>query len=130
MSDIVAGVMPWVPVVLIVIFLAQFYRSARILHVDGKFDLRENRVFGNASILPMFCVIGVLLIVGLAMERFPAFGPWGLLLIGVIVLIGTGWSTERGIRAVLAFRVEELEVAQRRARIAASREGSDIEWPK
>jgi hypothetical protein len=129
MNEIMSGIMPWASGVFLLVFLFQFYRSARILHVDGKFSSKENQVFGNASILPMFIVIAVLFVIVLILERLPDAGPWGLLAIGVVVLIGTGWSAKRGVKAVLAFREKERETSQRRARIAASREGSDIEWP-
>ena len=129
MNEIMSGVMPWASGVFLLVFLFQFYRSARILHVDGKFSSKENQVFGNASILPMVIVVPVLFVTVLVMERFPDAGPWGLLAIGVVALIGTGWSAKRGVKAVLAYRAKERETAERRARIAASRVGSDIEWP-
>lgn len=126
MTALLNDASPWMNralvIVYVAIFLFQLMRGLRVLYVDRKMNLKENDVFGNASILPVISVIAVLLGLGLLTVQFPLIGPWLLPAVGVVVLAGTGWSIERGITAVRAYREKQLKIEQRRARIRADRE--------
>ena len=77
-----------------------FLRMLREIYPNGTLDSSAFLVFRSASLPPLFAMVGVLVLCGIAIGLFPAIVPAWLWVMGAVALGGWIWMAERGIRAV------------------------------
>lgn len=90
----------WATALVVLICLIWFMRMLAVLYQNGKLDQAAKLVFRTASLFPLAIMVVSLALAGIGLAlstQTIRFIPWAMLL---IVLGGTIWAIERGMRAV------------------------------
>jgi hypothetical protein len=101
----------WLTIVGVLVVIVCLPRAVREIFPGGRLDTAARAVFRDAGMLPLFVVVGALVLVGISVavvaEVAPDFTRVPLAAIPVVAVGGCLWVFERGIRAVRRYRRDE-----------------------